>query len=267
LDQSPKLFRSAAGLLDEVWTISSYVKNSLDKVISKPAKVVGLPVPFPQNRTFLRRADFGLPEKKFLVTMSFDYMSDFARKNPLGSIRAYKEAFKSTSEAVLVVKSINSESFPDLAQLVYDEVAERPDIRLMSHYFTSYENNALLELSDVFISLHRAEGYGLNLADSIARQTAVIATGYSGNLDFMNPKSSILVPYDLVKVSRYAGHKVRASWAEPDTSFAASKLREMFNNPDLLRKNQVQAQQELRASFALRPAVYRFLEEFTDAPK
>jgi hypothetical protein len=265
LEESPKVFRNAAGLLDEVWTISSYVKTSLDQVARKPVKVVGLPVPFPMRKTVLRREDLGIPHNRFLVTTSFDYMSDFRRKNPLASIKAYKEAFRSTSEAVLVVKSINSRLYPDLANAVEEHAEGRPDIILMSQYLTPYETGALLELSDVFISLHRAEGYGLNIVDAIARQTAVVATGYSGNLEFMDSDSSVLVPYDLVNVNRYAGHGVRTHWAEPDTSFAAANLRELFRNPELLRKNQVNAQEWLRTRFALRPAVSRFLEEFTDA--
>lgn len=51
-----------------------------------------------------------------------------------------------------------------------------------------------------YVSLHRAEGLGLGLAEAMYLGRAVISTGYSGNLEFMNENNSLLVAYGLVPV-------------------------------------------------------------------
>jgi glycosyltransferase involved in cell wall biosynthesis len=262
LEDSPRVFGNAADLLDEVWTISNFSKASLDKVIKRPSKVVSVPVPFPLTKTNLRRSDFGIPENRFLVTTSFDYMSDVRRKNPRAAIEAYKQAFKEKDHATLVVKSINAPAFPELESELMETAAGREDIVFLDKYLSAYENNALLELSDVFLSLHRSEGYGINLADSIARETAVIATGYSGNTDFMEESSSVLVPFELVPVKKYAGLRINSKWAEPDVAFAASNLRVLLDNPDKLKRMQLGAYKSLKERHSLRPAVKNFAREF-----
>jgi glycosyltransferase involved in cell wall biosynthesis len=88
--------------------------------------------------------------------------------------------------------------------------------------------HSLLNECQIYISLHRSEGYGLTLAEAMALGKPVIATGYSGNMDFMNSENSILVPYDLVSVGDDAfPYSKDARWAQPDIEFAARAMREL----------------------------------------
>ena len=105
---------------------------------------------------------------------------------------------------------------------------------LMDGYFTRTEFFSLVAASDCYASLHRAEGYGQVLAQSMYLGKPVIATGYSGNLDFMNESNSLLLPYELVKVSVDDGYyrpRVEGNlWAEPDIDRASQAMRWVYEN-------------------------------------
>jgi glycosyltransferase involved in cell wall biosynthesis len=141
----------------------------------------------------------------------------------------------------------------------------RKDIIFFDGHLSHYENHALLELSDIYISLHRAEGYGLNLADAMARKTAVIATGYSGNLDFMDPESSVLVPYEMTPVSKYAGIRVASKWADPDLDFAAHNISKLEGDPGRLFSLAHQGYEKIKLENSLGTLVKKFQKEFMNA--
>ena len=225
-DPSPQ-FKRAARLVDEIWTISNFCKTSIEKSNETPVRYVQLPVPIPSQPTVLTRKDFGLPHDAFVPLITFDFFSDILRKNPLSAIDAYLAAFPRKGNARLIVKSINGQYFPQHSMEMKELTANRSDVIFMESALSPYRNAALIELSDVVLSLHRSEGYGLNLADAMARKTAVIATGYSGNLDFMDENSTVLVPYAQRRVTSYAGLPVNSFWADPDVDFAARALRDL----------------------------------------
>jgi len=236
LEDFPKVYRSAANLLNEIWTVSDFANKSITSSVKTPVRTLRLPVPIPRRKTKLTRKDLKLPANAFLITTSFDFNSDVNRKNPVGAIEAFRKAFPKPGIGVLLLKSINGKNHTSELENLKNIAQNRSDIIFMDEYLNHYENHALLELSDVFLSLHRSEGYGINLADSMARKTAVIATGYSGNLDFMDEESGILVPYSMVEVSNYAGIDVKSQWAEPDLDFAGNAIRRLAEEPQNLRK-------------------------------
>ena len=108
----------------------------------------------------------------------------------------------------------------------------RPDIVFLDGYVSSAAIKAMIELSDVYVSLHRSEGYGLNLADAMAHGTPVIATGYSGNMDFMTAQTAELIGYERVEVGRGADpYPATAVWADPDLDAAAAAMRRLHDDP------------------------------------
>lgn len=262
LEAFPEIYNSTFSMVDEVWTISEFCKSSISANSTVPVRAVALPVPIPSEATKIAGDYFGIPDNKFLVVASFDFFSDVRRKNPSGAIEAFKLAFQETDEALLVVKSINGDAFAeDRAQLL--EMADgRKDIIFLDSYLNHYENQALLEVADVFLSLHRAEGYGINMADAMARGTAVIATGYSGNLDFMDENSSILVPHSFEPVKRYAGLRIESRWAEPDVDFAADSLRRLYRSEKLLSEFADAGRKKIMEEHSLKAAVSRFRSDF-----
>jgi hypothetical protein len=265
LEDFPAVFSPAANLLDEIWTISTFAQNSIQKTVNTKVRTVKVPVPMPKTRTVLSRRDFGIPEKTFLVTTSFDFNSDIERKNPVSSIAAFLKAFPKSSGATLFLKSVNGEIHPRKLMELHDLAQGREDIVFFDGYLDHYRNKALLELSDLYLSLHRAEGYGINLADSMARNTAVMATGYSGNLDFMDQDSSILVPFEKVPVKDYAGITVNSWWADPDVEFASSKLSALFESQLSLQQLAYNGRLKIKNENSLRVVVKNFQKEFMGA--
>jgi len=174
----------------------------------------------------------GMPEDKTIFLCSYDFFSVVRRKNPLYTIEAYTRAFGPDDGAVLLLKSINGNlRVPELEEVSY-RAAARPDILVMDSYVDAVQMQGMIELSDCIVSLHRAEGYGLNLIDAMVVGRPVIATGYSGNLAFMDEKNSFLVPYDLVEVGPgndpYEPH---AHWAQPRIDDAAALMRAVVDDP------------------------------------
>jgi glycosyltransferase involved in cell wall biosynthesis len=161
-----------------------------------------------------------------------DFHSVFERKNPLGSLTAYTRAFGPDDGATLVLKSINGSHHAAELDRLRQAAADRPDVIVVDGYVDAHRVQGLLERSDCLVSLHRSEGFGLNLADAMASGRPVIATGFSGNMAFMDEASAFLVPYDLVPVG--PGHDpypASAHWADPDLDVAADLMRRVFDDP------------------------------------
>jgi glycosyltransferase involved in cell wall biosynthesis len=217
--------------VDEVWVTSEFVADLFRPYTDKPVLSMPLAV-IPPAATFLRRADLGLPDDRTVFVASFDFLSTPERKNPAAVVRAYRQAVGPSDGAHLVIKSINGSHRTDVMAELFHLARDRPDIEIRDGYVSRMEMHALLQLSDAYISLHRAEGFGLGLATSMAAGKPVIATGYSGNLAFMDSSNALLVPYHLTFVG--PGNEVYPEdgrWAEPDLDAAATHIRWVLNEP------------------------------------
>ena len=185
--------------------------------------------------TRLTRTDLGLPEDRFLFGFSFDFRSVLRRKNPLGLLEAYLGAFAEADGAALVLKAINGGPHPERDQLVA-AAAGRSDVLLVDGHWSPLEMRAFPQLLDAYVSLHRAEGTGLTLLDAMAAGTPVVATGYSGNVDFMDPTVARLIPFSLAEVGEGASpYPATSLWAEPDLGAAARAMRSLLDDPKQAR--------------------------------
>lgn len=232
LEEFPDHHRSALDYVDEVWVASEFTRASVASVTKKPVRVVPLPVET-QNRTKtpFTRTQLGVPEDKTVFLVNFDYLSTMERKNPIAAIDAYCEAFEDHGKTCLLVKSINGNLRPLERERVRLALRGRSDIILRDGYVTSSQMQGIIELVDCVVSLHRSEGYGLNLVDAMASGTPVIATGYSGNLGFMDDTSALIVPYTIAEVGQNAApYNPTATWAEPDLEHAARAMRRVVDD-------------------------------------
>jgi glycosyltransferase involved in cell wall biosynthesis len=220
--------------LDEIWVASEYVRRAVAEKADIPVHVVPLPVeaPPPPTRT---RAEFGLPEG-FVFLYVFDFVSA-QRKNPLAVVEAFELAFPPGEGPALVMKSINGrERKPQLLAELVASVDGRPDIVIVDEYFSAEDKEALIASCDCYVSLHRSEGFGLTMAEAMAHGKPVIATGYSGNLEFMEGGNSYLVPYRLVPVpEEWWAHAPGAEWADPDVETASALMRAVYEDPNEAR--------------------------------
>lgn len=223
--------------VDEIWGISTFVRDAIAARTDKPVHVLPLPIPAaPDHIEPLDRATIGLPDRPYFLFV-FDYFSVLERKNPLATIEAFRRAFEDGEGPLLVIKTINGDRRRVDRERVRQASSGRRDIILIEEYVSANQLTSLMANAAAYVSLHRSEGYGLTMAESMALGRPVIATGYSGNLDFMTADNSLLVPYELVPVGPNAApYPATASWAEPDVATASAYLRKIVDEPDFARR-------------------------------
>ncbi len=178
----------------------------------------------------LTRARLGLAESAFLFLSILDFHSVSERKNPLGLIRAFKEAFAVHEGAHLVVKTARGR-FDRKSYEAICAAARGHNILVIDEVLPRGEVNALYSIADAYVSVHRSEGFGLTLLEAMSAGLPVIATGYGGNTDFMNATNSLLVDYELVELaSDFKPYKRGWRWAEPDLAQAAALMRRLYED-------------------------------------
>jgi glycosyltransferase involved in cell wall biosynthesis/SAM-dependent methyltransferase len=226
----PRELRPALDFVDEVWVASPFVAETISNETAKPVLTFPLPVIVPELSA-LTRADLQIPDDAFVFAYVFDFFSTIQRKNPLGLIEAYKRAFPEPDGTLLYLKTINGDRSADDLARVRAAIGDRPDIRLEDGYVETERLTALSALCDCYVSLHRSEGFGLTIAEAMAFGKPAIATGYGGNLAFMDDDSGYLVPYRLTSLEERVGpYPAGTIWADPDLDEAAKLMRRVFEN-------------------------------------
>jgi glycosyltransferase involved in cell wall biosynthesis len=259
----PQRWRDSFSLLEEVWAPTAHVKAALDPLATVPVTVVRVPVrpPSPEPRS---RADLNLADDEYAFLFSYDYLSVFERKNPLAVIDAFRHAFEPGEGARLLLKCINQDRDPESHARLVAAAAEHGGITVMDRYLTPGENHSLTALCDSYVSLHRAEGFGLVMAEAMCLGKPVIATGYAGNLDFMTPTNSLLVNHRMVPIGPDAApYPADGEWAEPDVEHAATLMRKLFDDPEAGRRLGDIAARDIRTTHSPEAAgaiMYRRLE-------
>jgi glycosyltransferase involved in cell wall biosynthesis len=225
-------WRAGLPFVHEVWVPSQFTRAALETLL--PGRVHVVPPPLaaaPPAPSALDRAAFGLPSGAVVVLVSFSLASSFARKNPLGAIEAFRMAFGSRPDRILVLKIGNPGHDPEgFARL--RQAADAPNIRIETRNLPSADRHALTRAADIVLSLHRSEGFGLVPAEAMLLGRAVIATGWSGNTDFMDQESAGLVGFRLVPARDPRGvfEAPGAVWADPDLGQAAELLRRLADD-------------------------------------
>lgn len=230
VEDFPETSWRAFDLVDEVWAGSEFVADALRRVSPKPVFHVPMPAAEYETVTISREA-VGIGDE-FTFVFTFDFLSVFERKNPIGLIEAFTRTFAPDDGAALLIKSINGDLKLNDRERLLIAAADRPDIRVIDEYLDSDVNSALVANCDAYVSLHRSEGFGLTMAEAMAYGRPVIATGYSGNLDFMTDETSYLVPFTYARIGKgNAPYPETARWAEPDLDAAGRLMRHVFENP------------------------------------
>jgi glycosyltransferase involved in cell wall biosynthesis len=229
LSDFPPEWRASFDHFDEVWVPSTFTQESVAAVSPIPVYCVPLAVAVPSSRpAHISRRSFGLPEGSFLFLFSFDFHSWLERKNPLGVIEAFRLAFADRMDVGLVLKSVHGLARRHDWSRVRRACAGQANIHLIDRVMDRGTMYQLMGLCDAYVSLHRAEGFGLGLAEMMAMGKAVIGTAYSAPLDFMNHSNSLLVAYRMAAISQSHGpYRAGFSWAEPDLNHAARCMKQL----------------------------------------
>ena len=227
----PPQWRKHAELVRELWAPTQFIAEALRSAIPLPVYPMLPGVELDQVKP-ISREKFGLPEDKFLFLFMYDMNSIQERKNPLGLIEAFKEAFRHDDRVALAIKVSRGQNNPDeFARLT--SAARRAGVLVVDKTVPRNEAYGLVQACDCYVSLHRSEGLGLTMAEAMLLGKPVIATNYSGNVDFMSPQDSMLVGYKLVHLERdIQPYKRGYLWAEPSRAEAAHWMRWAFDHPD-----------------------------------
>jgi SAM-dependent methyltransferase len=191
------------------------------------------------------RAELGLPEE-FLFLFVYDFLSVMERKNPLALIEAFGRAFAPGEGPVLILKSINGPRRMEAFERVKVAAARRPGVSVLDGYLSRDALIRILSSCDCYVSLHRAEGFGLTMAEAMVLGKPVIATGFSGNLTFMTEENAYLVRHQPARIPEGCDpYPAGAEWAEPDIEHAAELMRRVYEHPEEALEKGARARREV----------------------
>jgi glycosyltransferase involved in cell wall biosynthesis len=231
LSKFPSEWMDALECIDELWAPTKFIQHTLSEVTKKPVMYMPVAVEFDEEANYQRK-DYDLPDQKFLYLFSYDLHSFSSRKNPQAALNAFLEEFNASGENVgLVIKTIYGEQYPIEYQNLLKLAQNDNRIYVINKTLSRSQMYGLIKVCDCYISLHRAEGFGLGMAEAMHLGKPVIATAYSGNLDFMNKDNGCLVDYELIAVKD--GEYPHASgqvWADPNIRTARSFMRRIFED-------------------------------------
>ena len=229
LSQCPREFDVAINMMDEIWGISEFVTESFRTRSKVPVVNMPLAVSLPTLTQHYTKTQFGLDPNCFQFLFNFDAASYLERKNPLAVIQAFKRAFPRGDERVrLLLKTMNVPHANEMWRAVEAMAAEDSRIRIMDKRLSRDEVLGLNSVCDAFVSLHRSEGFGRNIAEAMLLGKPVVSTNYSGSVDFAKAGTACVVDYKLIPVpaSVYPFWKDQV-WADPDTEHAADLMRRL----------------------------------------
>lgn len=193
LPRIPAAWADAATKLDEIWVPSSFVARAVRAQVDVPVTVVPNPVMPPSGRDVLDRSAWGVPPDGRMVTFLLDHHSTLQRKNPLGAIAAHRRAFAPDDGVTLLIKTLNSSDRPVAHRRLRDAAADFTDVRIVDRAITGAQRDALIAGSDVYLSLHRSEGFGNTIAEAMAAGRPVVATAFGGHMDvFSGDRKSVV---------------------------------------------------------------------------
>ena len=247
---------------DEIWCPSEFTRAAVAAKLPKPVlampHAIDLAVPAGDGR-----ARFGLPDGVFLFLFIYDFNSTQERKNPAAVIEAFRRAFPAGGPVGLVIKCQNAERQPGDFAALEAALAGLPGAYLVNCTLSRADVSALEQACDCFVSLHRAEGFGLGAAEAMFLGRPVIATDWSGTAEFINFANGCPVNYRLVRLERDHGPYSRGqTWADPDVDHAAHWMRQLATDPDLCRRLGQQAAADIRRLFSPEAVGRRYVRRF-----
>ena len=253
LPQVPPEWRFGVPFVHEIWAPSRFTAAALEQLLPGRVRVVppSLAV-VPPAPAALSRDAFGLSHDAVVVLVSFNLASSFVRKNPLAAIAAFRAAFGDRRDRILVMKVGHPDHAPaDFAMIA--AAAQAPNIRLETRVLPTADHYALMAASDIVLSLHRSEGFGLVPAEAMLLGKPVIATNWSGNTDFMDESNAALVGYRLVPVVDPRQVYQGGLWAEPDQAEAVAQLRRLADDAAARRLLGAKARESATARLGAAP--------------
>lgn len=215
--------------IDQVWVPTQFcldvcLRNGMD-----PKKVHLVPYFIRQPLRHIVRPKHTDP---FTILTSWDGKSSMNRKFVLGAIEAFKEAWPTDLSVRLRLKT--RELDEGNTTLLHNAIAGDARIFVDDRFLETTDD--LFDGVHCIFHPHRAEGYGRHLLEAMQRRVPVIATAYSGNMDWMTATNSLLINYSIVDTAQKEFQYPQGGrWALPDVAHAVHQLRYCRDNYERLR--------------------------------
>lgn len=235
LEDVPKESLTALKMVDEIWTPSEFTSNAFRKYTEKPVYTIPYHVTADTDPAYDRNS-FSLPEDQFLYLILFDFNSTMLRKNPECAIRAFCHVFSPDNQDVGLVIKVNNPT-KECMDVLRTLLTGYDNVYYITDTLEKKVVNSLISCVDVYVSTHRAEGFGLVMAEAMLLKTACIATNWSSNTEFMDSGTACMVPYTMVQIGKGEGsYPAGATWADPDMEETARYMKLLKDSPDYYRK-------------------------------
>src|SRR5579875_59029 len=233
-------WRESARLCSSIWVPSPFVAHSLLAELPDFGGEIHV-VPHQVDRDPLRPLDaeerreirekHGIRSEAFVCGAAFSFDSNYMRKNPLAAVDAFTRAFSPLDEKCkLFIRCQESADFGELYDHLVSYAAGDPRIHVFDAASQPWPIGEFLASLDVFISLHRSEGYGLQIAEAAQAGVPVLATAWGLAPDIAVRPEVRSIGYRLVSVldpQRFYTGLSGARWAEPDIDDAVRWLRRL----------------------------------------
>ena len=242
---------SKQSFLNSVFNKQDKQGNILEEVkVEKPIEVlfegVDLDTYFPDDKPCI--IDFNIKESFAYLFVGHWMQGSMGedRKNVGLLIKAFLETFKNKKKqpALILKTSQAGASYMDRdeilrkIQTIKDSVNSKnlPNIYLLHGEFTNEEMNSIYNHSKVkaMVSLTKGEGFGRPLLEFSLAQKPIIASGWSGHTDFLDPNFTVLLGGELKNVHPSAVVKnmilAESQWFSPNHGQIGHALKDMFEN-------------------------------------
>lgn len=250
LEEFPEEWIPCFNCVNEIWTPSEFISNAIRKKTNLPVHTMPYYIQLKTGKWYDREF-FRLPSEKFLYLMMYDHSSGMERKNPIGVLKAFKKAFKRDNEDVGLVIKINNCQTEDI-QKIKNILDGYQNVYFITDTLNRDQVNSLIKCVDVFVSLHRAEGFGLVLAESMYLGTPTIATNWSSNIEFMNSSVACMVGYKLVTIEKdLPPFKAGNRWADPDIDDAAEWMKKLFDDKTFYNSIKINARENIQIKLGI----------------
>ena len=254
LESFPKAWNKSFDLIDEIWTPSEFTSSCLRKYTDKPIYTIPYCISAPTDEKYGREY-FGLPEERFLFLCMYDTNSTMERKNPSAVIRAFQKAFQENDNKVGLILKMNNPTEQDIRQ-INNMIGNYNNIYIFTDILDKVAVNSLIKCVDVFVSLHRAEGFGLVMAEAMLNGTPCIATNWSSNTEFMNEEVACMVDYEFVTLKKSVPpYEKGIRWANANVEHAAFYMKKLYQDREFYNQLADKAQKYVAEKLEMEKAV------------
>ena len=218
---------------DEIWVPSEFTRDAVKAVTPQPVFRAPHSISTEISMPSWAKSNWGIPESEFVFINCFDFRSYIERKNPEGLIESFSKAFSPHDGVTLIIKTNHGVGRPEFKHLKH-QIRSLKNIRILDETLTHAETLAWINASDAYVSLHRSEGFGLPLFEAMSLGKPVVATGYSGMMDYLDSSNALLVNFTLkTPLKPHPLYWENIPWADPDLDHATKQMQLLVENCSL----------------------------------